>query len=260
MADRDGVLLGRRIVVTRARTQAAELADPLRALGADVVCLPMIRIVPPVDASPLFSAARRVKDFDWVVFTSANAVEAFWSKVVESGTEGDLLAGPRTCAIGPGTASALRQRGVTVELMADIFVGEAVAQGLIRAGAGKGTRVLLPRAEHARPQLPALLREAGAELEEVIAYRIVPEDDVAGGVRDEVTRGEIDAITFTSGSTARRWVELVGSEVGSALIVSIGPVTTRVLEDLGLQVDLEARNYSISGLVKALVQRFGEPT
>ena len=249
-------LEGRRIVVTRARAQAREFVAALEALGAEVVAFPTIRIVPPPDPEPLRRAAAEAGTFDWIVFTSANGVRRFWSALAEGGGDARSLSGVRVCAIGPATAAELERRGVRPDAVPETFVAEAAVETLLRAGVGPGTRVLLPKAAVARPVLPDRLRAAGAEVTEVAAYATVPDGDGAERVRALLDRGAVDAVTFTASSTVDHFVELAGAEVGRAAVACIGPVTAATARERGLRVDVEAAEYTIPGLTRAIRDHF----
>lgn len=245
-------LSGKRIVVTRARAQASGFAAALEALGAEVVQFPTIRVVPPADEGPLRRAAAEARTFDWIVFTSVNGVERFWSALAEQGRDARSLCGVMVCAIGPATAGELERRGVVADAVPDEFVAEAAVETLLRAGVGAGSRILLPRADIARAVLPDRLRAAGAEVVEVAAYSTEQDGAGAERVRGMLDRGEIDVVTFTASSTAKNFVDLVGAEVGRAAVASIGPITSRTARELGMRVDVEAEEYTIPGLTRAI--------
>jgi uroporphyrinogen III methyltransferase / synthase len=249
-------LAGRRVVVTRAREQAGGFVERLEALGAEVVALPTIRVADPEDPALLRRAAAEAGTFDWVVFTSANAVERFFAALAGAGRA--LAPGTvRTCAVGPATAAALEARGLRADVVPGEFVGEAVVEALAAAGELRGKRVLLPRATEARAVLPEGLRARGAEVVEVAAYRTVPDGAGAEGLRARLAAGEVDVVTFTAGSTARSFAALLGTDVGGAKVASIGPVTSAVLRELGLPVDIEAKEYTVPGIVAAIVDYYG---
>lgn len=245
-------LSGRRVLVTRARAQASDLAVLLEALGAEVVQFPVIRIDDPADPAALRAAAARAGEFDWLVLTSVNGVDRFFAALAAEGRDARALGGVRVCALGPATAGALARHGVRADLVPDEFIAEGVIDALTAAGPLEGVRILLPRAEVARAVLPETLRARGAEVTEVAAYRTVPDGAGAERVRAMLARGEIHAVTFTAASTVRNFVELAGTETGGAAIASIGPVTSAAARELGLAVDVEAAEYTIPGLVAAL--------
>ncbi|HEU0055356.1 MAG TPA: uroporphyrinogen-III synthase, partial [Longimicrobium sp.] len=190
--------------------------------------------------------------------TSANGVERFWAALEEAGGDAGSLAGARVCAIGPATAGELARRGVSPEVVPHEFVAEAAVEA-IAAAAGdlRGRRVLLPRAAEAREVLPDSLRALGAEVEVVAAYRTVRDGEGAGEVRRALEAGEIDAVTFTASSTVRHFAALVGTGLGRAKTVSIGPITSATLRELGMPVDAEAKEYTIPGVVDALRELYG---
>ncbi len=239
-------LFGRTIVVTRAREQASELRARLTQLGGRVVELPAIRIDPlPVALPPL-------DEVDWLVLTSANGVAALFERgITPAGRDARALAGVRIAAIGPGTAAALARYGVRADLVPDRYVAEALLAAF-PPPTGAGGRVLLARAEQARDVLPDGLRKLGYDVDVLPLYRTrAAEPDPA--VLDQVRRGKVDAITFTSSSTVRNFVELVGTLDPQPSVVSIGPITSATARDLGLRVDAEAVTHTIDGLVTALL-------
>jgi uroporphyrinogen III methyltransferase/synthase len=245
-------LSGKRVIVTRARAQASGFAARLRELGADVVQLPVIRIVPPEDPAPLREAAAAAGSFDWIVFTSANGVERFFAALSEGGGDARALGGVSVCAIGPATAAELAKHGVRADLVPPEFVAESALEALASATEPAGKRILIPRAAEARPVLPDGLRERGAEVVEVAAYRTVSDGTGSEGVRAQLDAGEIDWVTFTAGSTVRSFAELLGADAGKARVASIGPITSAALRERGMRVDVEAEEYTIPGLVQAL--------
>ena len=244
-------LFGRTIVVTRAREQASELRSRLTALGASVVELPSIAIEPVDFALP------RLADFAWLVFTSVNGVHAFFDRgLAPAGLDARALGGLRVAAIGPGTAGALAQRGIRVDLVPERFVAESLLAAFPAPDAD-GARVLLARAELARDVLPEGLGAAGYTVEVLPVYRTVtaaPDPAALALVRD----GGVDAVTFTSSSTVRNFVDLVGPLPDPAPpIVSIGPVTSDTARELGLTVTAEAATHTIDGLVTTLCTLLG---
>ena len=232
----EGPLAGRTIAVTRARPQASALATRLRALGARVVEAPAIRI------EPLEAQLPELGDYDLLCLTSPNGV----ARLFELAGDARALAGPRIAAIGPGTAAALRERGIT----ADVVPERSVAEGLVEALEGlEIRRALLVRGEEGRDVLPDALRERGAEVDVVAVYRTVPEP------LDDRTRERAlgaDDLVFASGSAARAFHAAAGTLAGPR-IVSIGPATSTTLRDLGFPPDLEAVEHTPDGLIAALV-------
>ncbi|MGH9139365.1 MAG: uroporphyrinogen-III C-methyltransferase [Acidimicrobiales bacterium] len=236
-------LFGLRVVVTRARAQASQLAYALRAEGAEPIEVPVIRIDDPPDGgASLRSALGRVDTFDWLVLTSPNGVERTFSYVPDA----RALGGVQVAAIGPGTAAALAAYRVVPDLVPERFVAEALLD-VFPPGPG---RVLLARAHVARDVLPDGLRAKGWDVEVVDAYRTIPGD----AAPDELERAAAaDAICFTSSSTVERYVELVGVDCVPPVVACIGPVTAATAQRLGLTVNVVADRHTIDGLVRALV-------
>lgn len=249
-------LSGRRIVVTRPEDQAEELCSRLRALGAEPILFPVIAIVAPEAGGPLDQAIDRLTSYDWIIFTSVNGVEHFWARVMASSQRDTLVAAlqsqtprPKIAAIGPITAQALRERGVQVHLMPGEYRAEAI---LAEINDVAGQRILLPRADIARPALAHGLRAMGAHIDEVTAYRTVPAKPTPTAL--DALRNGVDVITFTSSSTVRNFVDATaGLDYGKPLLACIGPVTADTARELGLGVDMVAEEYTIAGLMDTLV-------
>jgi len=245
-------LFGKRIVVTRAREQASELSQKLRALGAEVIEFPTIEIRLPSDPGPLEAALNQLERYDWVIFTSANAVRRL----------GDRLRIPqfraRICAIGPATRRALEALGLTVHLMPEQYVAES----LVEAFAGEdltGKRILLPRAAVARDLVPVELARRGAQVDVVEAYRTeIPEGVPARAAQVFSARRKPDWITFTSSSTVVNLVRAAGVAVLEGVrVASIGPVTSAAARQRGLAVTVEADPFTLDGLVAAILRAEG---
>ncbi|MDP9440150.1 MAG: uroporphyrinogen-III C-methyltransferase [Actinomycetota bacterium] len=251
-------LFGRRIVVTRARAQAGELSTELVGLGAEVREFPTIEVRPPEDFGPLDGAILSLDSFDWLVFTSVNGVDAFLERLRQHGL--DLRAVPReakVAAIGPATAGALEAVGLRVDVVPEEFRAEALIEA-IKDGSLANKRVLIPRAKVAREVLPERLREAGAEVVVPPAYETVPSSEGKEALARELEAGSIDCVTFTASSTVENFVGAFGAGEASRLlagarVVCIGPITADTARGFGLGVDAEAREYTIPGLVEAVV-------
>jgi uroporphyrinogen III methyltransferase/synthase len=242
-----GPLAGTTVVVTRARSQSAGLVDALTEAGASVVDMAVIDIAaPPDDGDALAGAADRLRAgaYDWVVCTSANAVEQLLSCL----RDGRDLGRTRIAAVGPATAAALAAH----HLVADLVPDDASAQGLADAMPAGTGRVLYPRAVAARPVLAAGLRAKGWDVDEVDAYRTVPASDALERGPEALERALQAVVTFTSPSTVRAFTELVGGRT-PALVACIGPVTAEAARQAGLNVDVVADEHSAAGLVDALV-------
>jgi len=250
-------LFGARVLVTRTREQASGLVARLRELGAIPLEFPAIATEPLTDTATLDAALRNVPDHGWVVFTSQNGVNAVLDRL--AGLDMDLrtFAGIRIVAVGPATARTLRSRGLRADLVPETYSGAGVIQAMTANGVG-GTRVILFQPDIAPPDLEDGLRSAGANVTRIAAYQ-----NVAGpGRRAELERllaNGVDAVTFTSSSTVTSLaVALDGdrSPLDGALIVSIGPMTSAAAREAGLQVDVEAEQHTIDGLVDALCAAF----
>jgi len=254
-------LFGRRIVVTRAREQAGELIRALEELGADVVALPAIRILPAENLAALDAACDAAASFDWIVFTSINGVDQFMQRYLSRRDIRDLK-GPRLCTVGPSTTAALTRYGMRAEVTPAEYRSEGILPALREHGPLAGKRFLLPRAQIAREVLAEELRAAGAYVADVAAYSTV---QAAEGSAQDIYRmlldRQIDAVTFTSASTVRHFVELLGTEqapdlLAPTVIAAIGPVTAESAQQLGLNPVVVPAHYTIPGLVEALVDHF----
>jgi uroporphyrinogen III methyltransferase/synthase len=256
-------LFGRRIVVTRSREQAGELIDMLEERGAEAVAAPTIRIVPPEDDTPLVEACAHAGSFDWIVFTSANGVDAFMTRLL-AGHDVRALKGVRVCTAGSSTAARLRQYGIRADLTPAEFRAEALLEALRETGGLAGLRVLLPHADIGREVLGEGLRAAGAEVTEVIAYRTVlatPERETDNDLYRMLLDRQIDAVTFTSASTVRNFAHIIGEEQAADLlrttvVAAIGPVTAEAAQQLGIETHVMPARYTIPDLVDALVEYF----
>jgi uroporphyrinogen III methyltransferase / synthase len=240
-------LFGRRIVVTRARTQASGLAARLAALGADVVEVPTIEIADPADGSALAAAAGRIRSYDWVAFTSANAVERFMAHVRDARAFGDC----RLAVVGSATAAALAGAGLVADLVPERFVAEGLVDAFPDVPPGGG-RVLVPQSAEARPTLVEGLRAKGWYVDPVEAYRTVSGSPPA---RALAAAEGADAITFTSSSTVTGYLGL--TDVVPPVVASIGPITSATCRERGLEVAVEADPSDVGGLVDAVVRVLG---
>ena len=257
-------LFGRRIVVTRPREQAGEFVEQLEALGATVIEAPTIRIAPPEDYGPLDEACATAGSFDWIVFTSVNGVDYFMQRLLLGPGDVRDLRGVRICAIGPGTADRLRGHGIKVDLMPPEYRAEAVLDTLLAEGPLDGKRVLLPRADIAREMLADQLRKAGAVVANVTAYRNLPveiDDPAEPDIYRMLLDKRIDVVTFTSPSTVRNFARLYGKDqaadlLNSTIVASIGPVTAEAAEQGGIHTSIMPADYTIPGLVRAIVEHF----
>jgi uroporphyrinogen III methyltransferase/synthase len=252
-------LFGRRVLVTRTRQQASTLKKRLAELGAEVLEAPTVELVPPSDWSEVDRAIRDIGQFDWVVLTSGNGVRTLKERLDHLGLDARHLAGVRFAAVGETTEEELRTTlGIKADLVPTRFVAESLAGELISRHDVKGKRVLLLRADIARPALPKLLSEAGAQVTEVTAYQTKVADALPEGIVTALREKRVDWVTFTSASTAQNLAALLGDEralLASTQIASIGPITSDAVRELGLEVAVEAEKSNIEGLMQAIVER-----
>jgi uroporphyrinogen-III synthase len=272
-------LSGIRVLVGRAKHQAGALSSELKKRGAEVLEIPFIEIRKPKSFKPLDAAVKNLNTYDWLILTSVNGVEAMWdrmkqkrvghdfSRAVKVSKTGSALAagGPllRIAAIGPATKKAIEQRGIKVDIVPKEYVAESVVKSLKRKV--KGKRVLLVRAKVARDVIPTELRKAGAHVDVVEAYEtVVPKSSrtrLRAALKNSKKRPHV--VTFTSSSTVRNFVDLMGAknkqsrkDFAGIRMASIGPVTSSTLRELGLPVDIAAKEFTIPGLIKAIVGAF----
>jgi uroporphyrinogen III methyltransferase/synthase len=250
-----GPLFGRRVVITRARAQASELAARLAELGAEVIEAPAIRIEPRLDDPDVAGAVSRIAsgEVDVVCLTSPNGADLLMEALAAAGHDARALAGATLAAIGPGTARALARHGLHADVVPERAVAESLARELVARGVD-GRRVLIARAAEARDVLPDELGKAGAEVEVVTLYRTVAE---ALGEAERAAVADADYVTFTSSSTVTNFAAALGGGDGlppRARVVSIGPVTSATARDLGIEVDVEATRHDLDGLVAALAE------
>jgi uroporphyrinogen III methyltransferase/synthase len=277
-------LVGKTVVVTRPAEQAEALARPLENLGAEVLLAPTIRIVPVPLNDEIRAAVARLPEYQLIVFTSVNGVAEFLGRMRECDRSPEDLAGATVAAIGPRTAAALAAQGVRAGVVPEEFVAEGLLNALEATGTRRGARVLIPRAREAREILPDTLRERGATVDVLPVYETEPVEELAVPLERIAAS---DYITFTAGSTVRRFVELaerataaerpdpgaarpappevtgagrpLAERLGGARICSIGPATTAVLGEVGLRVALEAAEHTMHGLVTAILADVAPP-
>jgi uroporphyrinogen III methyltransferase/synthase len=245
-------LLGKRIVVTRTRKQASVLSNKLRALGAHVIELPTIRIQPPRDLREFAELVQDAHIYDWIVFTSANGVEAFFNIFFKLYDDAREIGGGQIAAIGAATAQRVKDFHLHVDLQPEEFVAEKVVQEFKKQGSIENLKILLVRAEKARDVLPKELSAMGAIVDEAFAYRTVPETRDTTGARRQLAKDGADLITFTSSSTVENFLALGLPWPKGMRVASIGPITSQTARENGLNVDVEAKRHDIEGLVKAI--------
>lgn len=249
-------LFGWTVLVTRARAQASELVDMLELLGAHAIEFPTIRVENPDDFGPMDKAIDGLDTVDWLVFTSVNGVTRFMDRLRMKNLDVRELKGIKLCAIGSATCAAIESYSINVDLVPPKYVAESVAETMAAEDMA-GKHVLIPRACVARSYLPEKLAELGAEVNVVDAYKTVPDTSDHSDTIEMLQKGEIDFVTFTSSSTVRHFVDMVGKDIIDTIKVqyaSIGPITSRTAEELGLDVHTEAGRHDIPGLVEAIVK------
>ncbi len=253
-------LFGKRVVVTRARSQASVLSEKIEGLGGEAWEFPVIEIVPPADYAPLDGAIGSLKSFTWLIFTSVNGVDFFFRRLKELGRDIRELTGIKICTIGPATKEAVEKYHLRVDLVPEEYRAEGVVE-LFKGRLTPADRVLLPRAEVAREVLPDALVEQGIAVEVVPVYRTIQVEAEGDQLREMLSQKLVDVVTFTSSSTVKNFVKLVGQEkladlVAGVKIASIGPITSETARDFGLKVDIEAEKYTIEGLIQGMLQYF----
>lgn len=250
-------LLGRGVVVTRAREQASDLVAQLESLGACCLEFPTIAIRPLPEDTAILKAAARLDQYDWLVFTSVNGVRMFWKVLHELAMDARALANIQVAAIGPATAQELSLQGIRADFVPEKYVAEDIVRGLLARDVN-GKRVLIPRAQEAREVLPQELTSAGARVEVLPVYRTLPENKEVKNFLAALDKGEIQYITFTSSSTVTNFFAAVDKDVlrqhrDAVRLVCIGPVTHRTLQSHGFQADIEPADYTIPGMVEAIL-------
>ncbi|MCC7417611.1 MAG: uroporphyrinogen-III C-methyltransferase [Acidobacteria bacterium] len=254
-------LFGKRVLVTRARDQAAGFVQAIEAAGGEAIEAPMIRILPPDEYGPLDEACARAGSFEWIVFASRNAVDAFLERLLASPQDVRALAGVRLCAVGAATAARLAERGLKADLVPPEYRAESIAQAL---GSVQGRRILLPRADIGREALADDLRRGGAQVVEVVAYRTgvaEPGREDEPDIYQMLLDGRIDVVTFTSPSAVRNFARVVGAEPAADLlrptvVAAIGPVTADAAAQFGITAAIVPAQHTVPALVDAIVGYF----
>ena len=252
-------LLGKGVIVTRARQQASGLVSRLEEYGACCYEFPTIRIKPLDEYSALHAAIGGIEAYGWVIFTSVNGVLHFWEQMRALGHDARMLGGTKIAAIGPATAKALEERGIYPDFVPEKYVAESVVEGLLGRGI-RGAKVLLPRAAKAREVLPEALREAGCTVDVLPVYETVLAGEDRGDVLTALEAGEIHCLTFTSSSTVENFFsllepDLVRTFVDAGLrIASIGPITTKTIESYGFSVAIQPEDYTVPALADILAR------
>lgn len=256
-------LMGKRIVVTRSREQASDLVKKLSDLGADCLECPTINVVAPQDWKPLDAAIENLSSYNWIVFTSVNGVKFFFKRLFENGKDVRALHNIKTASIGPVTAQRLRDFGLNSDIIPESYRAESVIEAFKNQDV-KGKKILLPRAEEARPILPVELTDMGAEVDEITTYCTKHARNNAETLLANLRDGSIDMVTFTSSSTVKNFKALLPEDedlkklMQGVTIASIGPITTDTAKELGFDVQVTAEVFTIPGLCEAIEEYYLE--
>ncbi len=253
-------LLGKKIVVTRAREQASDLVANLSEMGADVLECPTIKVVPSEDLSALDCAISNLNTYDWIVLTSVNGVKHFFERLFAKGMDARALGHLRTAAIGPATADMLLKFGLKTDIIPESYRAESVVEAFLKENIA-GKKILLPRAGEARPILPVELRKMGADVDEISTYHTIQDRQNADILLEDLQNDAIDMVTFTSSSTVKNFKALIPDDLFFPLldkvtIACIGPITADTAKELGFNVHVMADEFTIPGLCKAIVRHY----
>ena len=252
-------LFGKGVVITRPEKQADDLAQLLTREGAHPLSFPTIKIVPPPNWRDLDAAIKNLEDYDWLIFTSANGVAFFFERLFAKNKDIRDLKGIKICCIGPATAQQVRSKGIMVDLVPKKFISE----GILESFSGidlRGEKILIARAAKARDVLPAGLKKSGAKVDVVTAYETVNSGKKKNELETLFKENQVDVITFTSSSTVNNFVKIMGRNISlpkGVKIACIGPVTSEAAKKAGLPVDIHQEEYTMKGLVGALIDYFG---
>ena len=251
-------LFGKRVIVTRSRSQASVLSEKIDELGGEPFEFPSIDIVEPDDFTPLDNAIKDIQNFHWIIFTSTNGVEYFFNRMKKLRKDVRDLRGINICAIGPKTEEEIEKYGLFCDLVPDEFVAEALIDEFKHYNI-KGKNILLPRANIARKILPDTLQEWGANVYDVHAYKTVLGNGDRQTLKKMLKQKQIQIATFTSSSTVRNFVTMLEEDnyqelLENVQIACIGPITAQTARDLGLRVDVEAKVYTIEGLLNSILE------
>lgn len=253
-------LLGKRIVVTRAREQASDLVNLLSENGAECIELPTIKVEPPDDPAPLDRAIKNLSTYDWLVFTSVNGVSFFFDRLFSSGRDMRSLGSLKTAAIGPATEKKLLGYGIKSDIVPESYIAESIVDSF-RNQEIKGKKILLPRASESRAILPEELSKMGAFVDEITAYRTRAVCDESVNLIKELKNKTIDMATFTSSSTVINFAALLPSGTIEDLmkdiaVAAIGPITADTAKNMGIKVQIIAKSFTIPGLCDAILQYY----
>ena len=256
-------LFGKTIIVTRSRDQASVFSDQLIELGANVLEYPTINITDPDDFGPLDRELENLGSTDWLIFTSVNGVDAFFNRIFELGRDVRDLTGVKICSIGPSTTERIKGFHVSIDCQPPKYVAESVVEALKKVEEIKGKRFLMPRTDIARSYIPQELEKLGAEVSDIVAYKTVLATDGDNIVLDKLKDGEVDIVTFTSASTVKNFVKIIGEDNLSSFkdnvqFASIGPITNESAEEMNIEISIKAEEYTIPGLVQAIVEKVNQ--
>ncbi len=251
-------LFGKKIVVTRTRSQAGELSARLRCLGADVDEMPTIRIEPPENIKEFAELVQDSHKYSWIIFTSPNGVDSFFDMFFKLYKDARSIGGAKIAVIGPGTQKKVQDYHLSVDLIPDEYVAEGLVKKMLEVGSVENETILLVRPSTARDVISEGLTEAGAIVDEAIAYQTVCESEDPTGAVQRFQAGDTDLITFTSSSTVESFIDMDLPIPDHLIIASIGPITSKTLQSAGLRVDIEAKVSNIPGLVSAIEDYFIE--
>jgi uroporphyrinogen III methyltransferase / synthase len=257
-------LFGKRILVTRTREQASELVAGLEEYGADCLECSTIRIQPVDCYDALDEELERLDEYHWILFTSLNGVKYFFERLYAKGMDARSLKGPEIAVVGKSTADLLLHYGVHADLIPAVFTGEGLAESLLDQGV-EGRNILIPRALQAREILPETLRGAGAQVTVVPVYQNCPAEGDREFLREELRKGTINMVTFTSSSTVRNFLALLEDKepggvknlMAGVKVAAIGPITAKTVTDSGLKVDVMPKEHTIAAMIEAIVTSYG---
>jgi uroporphyrinogen III methyltransferase/synthase len=256
-------LFGKGVVITRPEKQADDLARLLAKEGANPIHFPTIKIVPPPDWRELDAAIKKLEEYEWLIFTSANGVAFFFERLIAKKKDIRNLKGVKICCIGPATAQQVESKGIKVDLVPDKFISEGILESFSRINL-RGKKILIARAAKARDVLPAGLKKLGAKVDVVTAYETINSGKKKNDLETLFKENQVDVITFTSSSTVNNFVKIMGRNFSlpkGVKIACIGPVTAATAARAGFSVDIHQEEYTMEGLVHALIDYFGrKPT
>ena len=257
-------LFNKRVLVTRSRDQASDLVEQLEDLGASCLEGATIALAEPESWQPLDQALTGIATYQWLLFTSPNAVRFFFKRLADLGLDSRTLKGPKIAVVGTATAESLMTHGIRADLLPDQFTAEGLTAALLAQGVA-GQKILLPRALKARDLLPASLGQAGATVDIVPVYRNI-RPPMEAEIRQALERREIDLLTFTSSSTVINFIDLLGLDaaelhdlLAGVKIAVIGPITAATAVQAGLTVDIQPETHTIAALVAAIAEYFARP-